>query len=57
MAAELVVEAKPPEQDLHFTIGLHFTHERDDKPLGICCDEPEHPRSLPECFVALVHLV
>jgi hypothetical protein len=25
MAAELVVDAKPPEQDLHFTIGLHFT--------------------------------
>jgi len=40
-APELVVETKPPEQDLDFTIAFHNAdsakRERGDKPLGIGC--------------------
>src|SRR5437588_10009259 len=52
-APELVVQAKPPEQDLDFTGAFHCTgnstkRERDDKPLGIGCSTAIRPRSLPE---------
>ena len=48
-APELVVETKPPEQDLYFTIAFHDAdnstkRELVGKPLGIGCAGVEPPK-------------
>jgi hypothetical protein len=52
-APELVVQAKPPEQDLDFTGVFHYAayptkRERDDKPPGIGCAEHGTPKIIAE---------
>jgi hypothetical protein len=48
-APELVVETKPPEQDLDFTIAFHIAGIAQnmniiDKPLGVGCAGTEHTK-------------